>query len=178
LSEEANVEYLQEKIKVAKRKQRSADAIIGFGMFSIALDLILSFLRPDLVDISYRVLLVILGAILVVGGTIIYENARRQYYGFLGQLKDSRRRVEEQGEPKQPVASSSLALAQTLTSFQTRIMKLKGEKVDLKVEIEKFRKIAEEKIRVKEEETVALEEEMVKLKKELESLKESIGSLE
>ena len=85
---------------------------------------------------------------------------------------------EVEGEPKQTMKGNSNALVETLRSFQRKLEKLKKEKTDLHTEIEKIRKIGQEKIRMKEEETTALEEEVAKLKKELESLKELIGSLE
>lgn len=87
------------------------------------------------------------------------------------------RNFKMQGEPKQLATESTHALAQTLRSFQRRIEKLKSEKADLHAEIEKLRKIGEDKIRGKEEETSALEQEVAKLKEELESLKELIGTL-
>jgi DNA repair exonuclease SbcCD ATPase subunit len=88
------------------------------------------------------------------------------------------RNLKAQGEPKQLVSGSTHTLSQTLRSFQRRIEKLKSEKADLQAEIEKLRKIGEDKIRGKEEETSALEQEVAKLKEELESLKELIGNLE
>ena len=88
------------------------------------------------------------------------------------------RNLEAQGEPKQPLTRSTRELGQTLRSFQGKIEKLKSEKADLQVEIEKLRKIGEDQIRVKEEETRSLEEEVAKLKKEVESLKKLTASLE
>jgi predicted nucleic acid-binding Zn-ribbon protein len=88
------------------------------------------------------------------------------------------RNLEAKGEPKQPMKGSSHALAETLRSFQRKIEKLKKEKADVQAEIEKLKKIGEEKVKVKKEETSALEEEVAKLKKELESLQELIGTLE
>jgi protein-S-isoprenylcysteine O-methyltransferase Ste14 len=91
LSEEAKVAYLQEKIKAAKRKQWSADVIIGCGIFLGALGLIFPLLRPNIIETSHRILLTILGVIFVVVGTIAYESARRQYYDALGKLKERAR---------------------------------------------------------------------------------------
>ena len=88
------------------------------------------------------------------------------------------RNLEAKGEPKQPMKGSSHALAETLRSFQRKIEKLKKEKADVQAEIEKLKKIGEEKVKVKKEETNALEIEVAKLKKELESLQELIGTLE
>lgn len=88
------------------------------------------------------------------------------------------RNLEAKGESKQPTKGGSNAVAETLRSFQRKLEKLKTEKADLQMEIEKLKKVGEEQIKVKKEETGALEEEVAKLKKELTSLQELIGSLE
>jgi len=62
-------------------------------------------------------------------------------------------------------------LMQTLGSLREKIEKLESEKADLLVEIEKFRKVGEEK-------AIVLEEEIATLRKEVESLKELLGDLE
>jgi len=87
LSEEAKVAYLQEKIKETERKQLSGDFVIGGGLFMSGIGLILSLVRPDLLNTLYRILLMIVGVIFVVGGTIQFNNARKQYYSLMGQLK-------------------------------------------------------------------------------------------
>jgi hypothetical protein len=87
LSEEAKVAYLQEKIKETKRKQWSGDFVIGCGLSMSGIGLVLALVRPDLLDILYRILFIIVGAIFVAGGTIQYNNARKQYYSLMGQLK-------------------------------------------------------------------------------------------
>ena len=86
------------------------------------------------------------------------------------------RNLEAQGDPKQPLTRSTRTLGQTLRSFQGKIEKLKGEKADLQVEIERLKKIGEDQIKVKEEETRSLEEEVAKLKKEVESLEKLTSS--
>jgi uncharacterized Zn finger protein (UPF0148 family) len=62
-------------------------------------------------------------------------------------------------------------LMQTLGSLREKIEKLKIEKVDLLAEIEKLRKVGEEKSR-------ALETEVAALRTELRSLKELLGDFE
>jgi uncharacterized Zn finger protein (UPF0148 family) len=62
-------------------------------------------------------------------------------------------------------------LVQTLGSLREKIEKLKIEKVDLLAEIEKLRKVGEEKANV-------LEKEVAALKKELGSLEELLGAFE
>jgi uncharacterized protein (UPF0212 family) len=63
------------------------------------------------------------------------------------------------------------ALVQTLGSLREKIEKLKTEKVDLLAEIEKLRKVGEEK-------ASALETEVYALRKEVVSLKELLGDFE
>jgi len=60
---------------------------------------------------------------------------------------------------------------QTLRSLRKKIDKLESEKADLLEEVEKLRKVGEEK-------ASALEEEVATLRKEVESLKDLVGSLE
>ena len=62
-------------------------------------------------------------------------------------------------------------LMQTLRSLREKIEKLESEKADLLGEIEKLRKVGEEK-------ASALETEVATLRKEVESLKELLGDLE
>jgi DNA repair exonuclease SbcCD ATPase subunit len=62
-------------------------------------------------------------------------------------------------------------LVQTLGSLREKIEKLKIEKVDLLEEIEKLRKVGEEK-------ASALEKEVADLRKEMGSLKELLGDFE
>ena len=62
-------------------------------------------------------------------------------------------------------------LMQTLGNLREKIEKLESEKADLLMEIEKFRKVGEEK-------ASALEEVLATLRKEVKSLKELLGSLE
>ena len=62
-------------------------------------------------------------------------------------------------------------LVQTLGSLREKIEKLKTEKVDLLAEIEKLRKVGEEKAR-------ALEAGVSALRKEVGSLKELLGNFE
>ena len=60
---------------------------------------------------------------------------------------------------------------QTLRSLREKIEKLESEKADLLGEIEKLRKVGEEK-------ASALETEVATLRKEVESLKKLLGDLE
>lgn len=62
-------------------------------------------------------------------------------------------------------------LMQTLGSLREKIEKLESEKADLLTEIEKFRKVGEEK-------ASALEKEVTTLRKEVESLRKLLGDLE
>jgi len=62
-------------------------------------------------------------------------------------------------------------LMQTLGNLKEKIEKLESEKADLLMEIEKLRKVGDEK-------ASALEEELATLRKEVKSLKELLGSLE
>ena len=62
-------------------------------------------------------------------------------------------------------------LVQTLGSLREKIEKLEIEKADFLAEIEKLRKVGEEK-------AAALEEEVATLRKEVKSLKELLGDLE
>jgi DNA repair exonuclease SbcCD ATPase subunit len=62
-------------------------------------------------------------------------------------------------------------LMQTLGSLREKIGKLENEKADLLEEIEKLRKVGEEK-------ATALETEVATLRKEVESLKELLGDFE
>ncbi len=60
---------------------------------------------------------------------------------------------------------------QTLRSLRKKIDDLESEKANLLEEIEKLRKVGEEKAN-------ALEQEVAALRKEMESLKELVGNLE
>ncbi len=60
---------------------------------------------------------------------------------------------------------------QTLRSLRKKIERLESEKTDLLEEIERVRKVGEEK-------ASALETDVAALRKEVESLKELVGSLE
>ena len=62
-------------------------------------------------------------------------------------------------------------LMQTLRSLREKIQKMESEKADLLGEIEKLRKVGEEK-------ATALETEVATLRKEVESLKKLLGDLE
>jgi len=62
-------------------------------------------------------------------------------------------------------------LMQTSRSLREKIEKLESEKADLLMEIEKLRKVGDEKASV-------LEKEVTTLRKEVESLKKLLGSLE
>ena len=62
-------------------------------------------------------------------------------------------------------------LMQTLRNLREKIEKLESEKADLLAEIEKLRKVGEER-------ASALEREVATLRKEVESMKELLGDLE
>jgi len=97
----------------------------------------------------------------------LYECPRceRKFRAVLGKERITIKGVIEE------IKGIEKGLMQTLGNFREKIEKLESERADLLEEIEKLRKVGEEK-------ASALETEIATLRKEVESMKELLGDLE
>ena len=97
----------------------------------------------------------------------LYEcpDCERKFRAVLGKERITIKGVIEE------IKGIEKGLMQTLGNFREKIEKLESERADLLEEIEKLRKVGEEK-------ASALETEIATLRKEVESMKELLGDLE
>jgi len=91
-------------------------------------------------------------------------SCERKFRGVLGKERITMKGVINE------IKGIEKGLTQTLGNLREKIETLENEKADLLTEIEKFRKVGEEK-------ASALEEEVAALRKEVESLKKFLGDL-